>query len=65
MGRIIRPKSDGHVAPFAITYILDDSEDPALGAHEPFWGEIIELAGESANFTSASTVQELTTFLSP
>ena len=65
MGRIICPKSDGHVARFAITYILDDSEDPALGAHEPFLGEIIELAGESANFTSASTVQELTTFLSP
>ena len=65
MGRIIRPKSDGRVARFAITYILDTSEDPALGAHEAFLGEIIDVADDSTNFTSASTVQELTTFLSP
>jgi superfamily II DNA or RNA helicase len=65
MGRIIRPKSDGRVARFAITYILDTSEDPALGAHEAFLGEIIDVADDSTNFTSASTVQELTAFLSP
>ena len=65
MGRIIRPKSDGRVARFAITYILDTSEDPALGAHEAFLGEIIDVADNSTNFTLASTVQELTTFLSP
>jgi len=65
MGRVIRPKSDGRVARFAITYIFDTSEDPREGAHEAFLTEILEIADDSSNFTSASTAQELTTFLSP
>lgn len=44
MGRIIRPKSDGRPARFAIIYGADTREDPAQGAHASFLDEVLPLA---------------------
>lgn len=45
MGRVIRPKSDGRSARFAIVFGHDTREDPDHGAHTSFLEEVLPLAG--------------------
>ena len=44
MGRILRRKPDGRLARFIVVFVDGTIEDPALGAHEGFLGEITEVA---------------------
>jgi RNA polymerase primary sigma factor len=46
MGRILRPKSDGRLARFAIVFVENTIEDPRSGAHEAFLNEVEPLADE-------------------
>jgi len=46
MGRVMRQKADGRDARFVILYVEDTDEDPRLGAHELFTGDLIGVARE-------------------
>jgi hypothetical protein len=58
MGRIIRPKEDGRSATFWITYVRDTFEDPDLGAHGAFLGEIVDLAQDVRHFSANANAHE-------
>ena len=51
MGRITRPKDDNRRATFIILYVRNTSEDPGLGAHSAFLGEMIDNADEIQYFS--------------
>lgn len=44
MGRVLRPKADGRNAVFILVFVAGSSEDPRLGAHDAFWGEVLDIA---------------------
>lgn len=46
MGRVLRRKPDGRLARFAVLFAERTVEDPALGAHEAFLDEILDVAEE-------------------
>ena len=63
MGRILRRKSDGRSARFAIVYVEGTAEDPASGAHEGFLDEIVPLASALQRFPSGTPWPVVTSFL--
>ena len=65
MGRVMRVKEDGRPARFAILFVKDTHEDPATGAHEAFFDQVLEIADEWKVFSAADSASELTRFLSP
>jgi len=65
MGRILRPKADGRAARFAITYVRDTGEDPANGAHDAFFSEVIEVADQTEDFSASEDFDGLDDFLNP
>ena len=65
MGRILRLKSDGRLARFVLVYVEDTLEDPAQGAHEVFFDEVLENATEHRDFSWDRDPSDLSDFLSP
>ena len=65
MGRVLRLKADGRMARFVFVYVADSSEDPSKGAHDAFWGEVLDIAAASEEFEVPSEVGRLTNFLDP
>ena len=65
MGRVLRPKKDGRPARFVLVYVAGTSEDPANGAHDAFFNEVIEISKESKIFKQPLDNKELTKFLNP
>ncbi len=65
MGRVLRLKADGRKARFVFVYVADTSEDPSRGAHDAFWGEVLDIAASSKTFDVPKEVKELTKFLDP
>ena len=59
MGRIIRPKTDGRSATFFILFVKDTFEDPEMGAHGAFLGEMIDTADEVRSFPLVVSSQKL------
>ena len=47
MGRVLRRKSDGRDAEFAILFVEMTDEDPRLGAHATFVEELMAVAQSS------------------
>ena len=47
MGRVLRPKADGRNAVFVLVFVAGSSEDPRLGAHDAFWGEVLDIASST------------------
>ena len=64
MGRVLRSKHDGRHARFAIVFVKDTHEDPASGAHEAFFDQVLDIAEASRTF-EASEVSEIREFLKP
>jgi RNA polymerase primary sigma factor len=52
MGRILRRKPDERRARFAVLFVEDTVEDPRLGAHEAFLGEIVDVADRVSCFSA-------------
>jgi hypothetical protein len=46
-------------------YVAGTSEDPANGAHDAFFNEVIEISKESKIFKQPLNNKELTKFLNP
>jgi superfamily II DNA or RNA helicase len=65
MGRVLRRKSDGRLARFAVLFVDGTVEDPASGAHEGFLSEMTEVADAIGHFSAVSPNAELIQFLSP
>jgi superfamily II DNA or RNA helicase len=65
MGRVLRPKKDGRPARFVLVYVAGTSEDPANGAHDAFFNEVIDISKESKIFKQPLDKNELTEFLNP
>ena len=65
MGRVVRLKADNRKARFVFVYVADTSEDPAKGAHDAFWDEVLKFATSSKKFDVPKEVKELTKFLDP
>lgn len=57
MGRVLRRKPDGRHARFAVLFVEGTVEDPSVGAHEAFLGEIVDVADQVSHFP-ASMVAE-------
>lgn len=53
MGRVLRRKADGRSARFAVVFVEDTVEDPRLGAHEAFLGEIVGVADRVSCFATS------------
>ena len=64
MGRVLRLKQDGRCARFAIVFVKDTPEDPANGAHEAFFDQVLDIAEDSRTFESWE-VSEIREFLKP
>jgi RNA polymerase primary sigma factor len=64
MGRVLRPKDGGRLARFAVLYVHDTSEDPALGAHGTFLEEIVDTAESVRSFPVHTRPSEICDFLS-
>jgi RNA polymerase primary sigma factor len=62
MGRILRRKDDDGLARFAILYMQETSEDPALGGHEGFLKEVKDHADDYEEFSS-DQLQQAVEFL--
>ncbi len=52
MGRVLRRKPDGRHARFAVLFVEGTVEDPRLGAHQAFLGEIVDVADRVECFPS-------------
>ena len=65
MGRVLRLKADGRKARFVFVYVADTSEDPARGAHDAFWSEILDIASVSKKFDLPEEEDNLKNFLDP
>jgi len=63
MGRVLRRKPDDRLARFAVLYVEDTSEDPALGAHEAFLEEITSVADARRDFSATATASQVCSFL--
>ncbi len=63
MGRVLRRKSDGRMARFAVLFVEETSEDPALGAHETFLDEITAAADSVCNFPVSAPPSAVSAFL--
>ncbi len=50
MGRVLRRKPDGRPARFGVLFVEGTVEDPRLGAHEAFLGEIVVVADRVSCF---------------
>ncbi|WP_176522983.1 DEAD/DEAH box helicase [Blastococcus aggregatus] len=59
MGRVIRPKVDGRPATFIVMYVRGTAEDPAMGAHEAFLSQLVEVAEETTHFPRRATGADL------
>lgn len=64
MGRVLRLKQDGRHARFAIVFVKDTQEDPASGAHEAFFDQILNIAEAWRTF-DAWEDSEIQDFLKP
>lgn len=49
MGRVLRPKPGDRAAAFVILYVPGTMEDPALGAHEAFLNQLLDVAEEQVD----------------
>ncbi|MBY6540048.1 DEAD/DEAH box helicase [Rhodococcus sp. BP-349] len=49
MGRVLRPKPGDRAAAFVILYVPGTMEDPALGAHEAFLDQLLDVAEEQVD----------------
>jgi superfamily II DNA or RNA helicase len=58
MGRVLRRKPDGRHARFAVLFVEGTVEDPHLGAHEAFLGEIVDVADRVSWFPSAAASRD-------
>jgi RNA polymerase primary sigma factor len=56
MGRVLRRKPDQRRARFAVLFAEDTVEDPRLGAHEAFLGEIVDVADRVSCFPAVLAV---------
>ncbi len=65
MGRVLRRKTDGRRARFAILFVEGTVEDPAAGAHEGFLSEVTEIADAVAHFSAGRPSAGLLRFLLP
>ena len=65
MGRVLRRKPDGAAARFVIVHVEGTVEDPALGAHGTFLGEVTEVADAVRRFPAGSATDDLHSFLAP
>lgn len=63
MGRVLRRKPDGRPARFAIVFVEGTTEDPALGAHGAFLGEVTAVADEVVTFPIGAAADEVCSFL--
>ena len=63
MGRVLRKKSDGREARFAILYVRGTSEDPDQGAHETFVEEITDVASGQHVFKPTASADDILAFL--
>jgi len=59
MGRVLRRKPDARRARFAVLYAEDTVEDPRLGAHEAFLGEVTGVADLVSCFPTNVGVERL------
>ncbi|MGH9107433.1 MAG: DEAD/DEAH box helicase [Acidimicrobiales bacterium] len=53
MGRVLRRKPGGRQARFAVLFVEGTVEDPRLGAHEAFLGEMVGIADQVSCFPAA------------
>jgi RNA polymerase primary sigma factor len=65
MGRVLRRKKDGRNARFVFVYVADTPEDPERGAHDAFWGEVLDIATSSQKFELPREARDLTKYLDP
>lgn len=65
MGRVLRLKADGRKARFIFVYVADTPEDPERGAHDAFWGEVLDIAASCQQFELPGDSKELTKYLDP
>ena len=65
MGRVLRPKKDGRPARFVLVYVSGTSEDPANGAHDAFFNEVLDISMDSIVFEQPLDEKKLTDFLMP
>jgi superfamily II DNA or RNA helicase len=63
MGRVLRVKTGGGRARFAILYAEQTVEDPARGAHEGFLGEVTSIATALRTFPSSTPADAVNAFL--
>ncbi|WP_141214468.1 DEAD/DEAH box helicase [Rhodococcus sp. 06-1474-1B] len=63
MGRVLRLKPGDRAAAFVIMYVPGTMEDPALGAHEAFLDQLLEIAEEQVNVPIAQAPTLLTEWL--
>lgn len=62
MGRVLRRKADGRLARLGVLYLERSTEDPLLGAHEVFLGEVLGVAEDYKRF-KGSEVEQANAFL--
>jgi superfamily II DNA or RNA helicase len=65
MGRVLRRKTDGRLARFAVLYVEGTIEDPAVGAHEGFLDAVTDIADAIRRFSPGAPGHEVNRFLSP
>ncbi|MFC8181391.1 DEAD/DEAH box helicase [Rhodococcus sp. NPDC057297] len=65
MGRILRLKPGGRAAVFVIVYVPGTSEDPAFGAHQAFFDELLEAAVEKVDVPLSDAGAALAKWLEP
>ncbi len=58
MGRVLRRKPDGRHARFAVLFVEGTIEDPRLGAHQAFLGEIVDVADRVYCFPAAGASRD-------
>ncbi|MGN7132499.1 DEAD/DEAH box helicase [Rhodococcoides corynebacterioides] len=63
MGRVLRPKPGGRAAAFVILYVPGTMEDPALGAHEAFLEQLLDVAEEQLDVSLQDAAGCLTDWL--
>ncbi len=64
MGRVLRPKEDGHLARIVVLYVEDTSEDPEV-AHEGFLDLVTGVARNVEYFFTDASPKQLCSYLSP
>ncbi|WP_315773555.1 DEAD/DEAH box helicase [Rhodococcoides kroppenstedtii] len=64
MGRVLRPKPGDRAAAFVILYVPGTMEDPALGAHEAFLEQLLDVAEEQVDVSLQDAAGLLADWLS-